>query len=94
MLNFLKKFFVKRRLGANISSRDEPILVADSEVESVRSRYPLSFTIHSAHGGYIISTRVHNRKLDEWESVNYIVHEDGEIAKTVERIVFIEGLKQ
>ena len=92
MLEFLRKLFIKRGRGIGLS-QPEPVLSV-SEDESVRSRYPLTFTIHNAHGGYIISTRVHNRKLDEWESVNYIVHEDGEIAKTVEKIVFIEGLKQ
>jgi hypothetical protein len=58
------------------------------------SKHPLTITVHYAHGGIILNSRQYDKKLQEYDNINYVVHDDEEISKTVEKIIFMNSLKQ
>lgn len=62
------------------------------DVNSLHTRYPLTITVHNANGGYVLSSRRYNKKIDEYDNVLYIVHEEEEVSKTVEKIIFIDNI--
>ena len=61
---------------------------------SLHTRYPLTITVHNANGGYVLSSRRYNKKIDEYDTVLYIVHEEEEVSKTVEKIIFIDNISR
>lgn len=90
MLQFIKNIFNRKNyLQDNLEVR-----IAEDAPSTPLSRRPLTITVHYAHGGLILSTNQYNKKEDEYELQNYIVHDDSEIAKTVEKIIFMDQLKR
>jgi hypothetical protein len=96
MLSKIKNLFGKN--GPNQSS--SRVLKGDLEVSvtenvnSLQTRYPLTITVHNANGGYVLSSRRYNKKIDEYDTVLYIVHEEEEVSKTVEKIIFIDNISR
>jgi hypothetical protein len=95
MYNFLNKLF-NRNSRANILGKQPRPFNDEVEVGESRtfSRHPLTITIHYAHGGIILHSRQYDKKLQEYDNMNYVVHDDEEISKTIEKIIFMNSLKQ
>jgi len=90
MLKRFKNIFTK-----NIPQiREEKLEVAVQDINHEFSRRPFHITVHYASGGIILNTRQYNRKIDEYEISNYVVHDGDDISKTIEKIIFMEQLKQ
>jgi hypothetical protein len=90
MLKRIKNIFTK-----NIPRiREEKLEITVQDINHEFSRRPFSITVHYASGGIILNTRQYNRKIDEHEISNYVVHDGDDISKTIEKIIFMEQLKQ
>lgn len=93
MLKFIQKLFNQNRESGKENLYTSGPVRSERDTD-LHGRYPLTITIHNAHGGMVLSVRRHNKKLDEYEHINYVIHEEDEVASTVEKILFIENLKQ
>lgn len=96
MLKFLQNLFIRRpELKLRRTNRlvDEPIGVSSSDEGMIAGRHPLTITVHNANGGIILSIRRFNKKTDEYDFINYVVHSEDKISDTIEKILFIENLK-
>ena len=96
MLSKLRNLF--SRNGPNQLTRGAlkgnlEVSVAEDE-SRLHTRYPMTITVHNANGGYVLSSRRYNKKNDEYDIVLYIVHEEEEVSKTVEKIMFIDNISR
>jgi hypothetical protein len=88
MLTKIKSLFSNSGPDKNIRPITEKLEINDN----LHTRYPLTITIHNANGGYVLSSRRYNKNTDEYDTVLYIVHEEQEVSKTVEKIIFIDNI--
>ncbi len=96
MLSKIRNLF--SRSGANQLTKSAlkgnlEVAVVEQD-SSLHTRYPLTITVHNANGGYVLSSRRYNKKIDEYDTVLYIVHEEEEVSKTVEKIIFIDNISR
>jgi hypothetical protein len=99
-MNFLKRWFLKKiRSGMNELNKDmiEEVSVTSLVTTSV-TRLELTersfrFNIHFANGGRIVETVRHDRKLDRTNTSLYIVTNDQDFGKEIDKIITMESLK-
>ena len=96
MLSKIRNLF--NRSGANqlsnVALKGNLEVAVVEQDSSLHTRYPLTITVHNANGGYVLSSRRYNKKIDEYDTVLYIVHEEEEVPKTVEKIIFIDNISR
>lgn len=59
----------------------------------LESETAMRFTVHNASGGRVIQTTRHDRQRDRWINGMYVVTEEQDFGKAIDKIITMESLK-
>ena len=103
-MNFLKRWFL-RKIRSGIQDLNEngveivnavgvePVIRSIDNSRLINSEKTIRFHIHFANGGRIVETLQHDRKSDRSTNGLYIVTNDQDFGKELDKIITMESLK-
>jgi len=78
-------------LAPDISTKSLRISRADASID--QPERAIHFTVYVANGGRVVETKRYDRKTDRSTNGLYIVHNDQDFGKEIDKIIVMEGLR-
>ena len=75
------------------SSRATPRVIESDDAEFDHEK-SMKFTVHSAHGGYIVELRVYNTKTDRYDQQLHLITDDADLSESIAKIMTMELLRR
>ena len=78
---------------ASAAQQHQNIKIGHQDVERINSNQGINFSVHRAHGGYVIEVTVYNRTTDRHNRSLHIITDDKDLGQEIGKIITYEGLR-
>ncbi len=107
-INFLKRWMLnavkdavdaERHQGSNLVGAGPDIISAKShrigrqEASIDQPERAIHFTVYTANGGRVVETRRYDRKTDRSTNGLYVINNDADFGKEIDKIITMEALR-
>lgn len=96
-MGFFKRWLLKQvQLGYQHERENQDIVSINKTIEPRSIDQPeraLQFTVYTASGGRVIETRKYNKQKDRFDQSLYIITNDQEFGREIDKIITLENLR-
>jgi hypothetical protein len=85
---------IRNQLVSSHTLVSNNVTAIESDDAEFNHEQSMKFTVHSAHGGYIIELRTYNSKTDRHVQQLHLISDDADLSESIAKIMTMELLRR